>query len=92
MKKIKLLLCCLLLSISLVGCGGEPGNNDYKEINGRLFLVIESEESINNKYWELFVDVETKVQYVKFEGGYQGPMSVLVDADGKPILYEGEVE
>ena len=90
MNKIKLIICCLLLSISLVGCGDD--RSYYKEINGRRFLVIESDESINNKYWELFVDVETKVQYVKFEGGYQGPMSVLVDADGKPILYEGEVE
>ena len=31
-------------------------------------------------------DKETKVEYFVFEGG----LTVLVDKDGKPLLYEGE--
>lgn len=31
-------------------------------------------------------DKETKVEYFVFEGG----ITVLVDKDGKPLLYEGE--
>ena len=36
-------------------------------------------------------DKETKVEYFMF-GGYKigGGITVLVDKDGKPLLYEGE--
>lgn len=35
-------------------------------------------------------DRETKVQYYVFGSGGCGGITVLVDADGKPLLYEGE--
>lgn len=36
---------------------------------------------------EIWVDTQTGVQYFYHGGGYGGGMVVLVDAEGKPLLY-----
>ena len=36
---------------------------------------------------EIWVDTQTGVQYFFHQSGYAGGMTVLVDAEGKPILY-----
>ena len=36
---------------------------------------------------EIWVDTQTGVQYFYHGGGYGGGMAVLVDAEGKPLLY-----
>ena len=36
---------------------------------------------------EIWVDTYTGVQYFFHQSGYAGGMTVLVDAEGKPILY-----
>ena len=33
------------------------------------------------------VDTETGVQYLYHSAGYSGGLTVLVDAEGKPLLY-----
>lgn len=81
-KKLLTFLCCTMLSISLVGCD-----------NSRVIDESESHkfQSIylgNQDY--IFVDKETRVQYLFVKNAYGAGMTVLVDADGKPILYEGE--
>ena len=90
-KKIKLLVCGLLLSVALVGCGSsengsEPSKIKYKYYGGRKFLLIDYDTSF------VYVDIDTKVQYLNFGYGHYANNSVLLDSDGKPILYEGEVE
>ena len=102
MKKLKILLCCLLLSISLIGC--EKAN-----ILDEIFVVNTADSNpniidISNKHRFLilslglgsrdyiFVDKETGVQYLFVDNNTGGGLTVLVDADGKPILYEGELE
>ena len=35
---------------------------------------------------EIWVDRETGVNYLYRENGYSGGMTVLVDADGKPVV------
>lgn len=37
---------------------------------------------------EIFVDTETSVQYLFAQSGYAGGMTVLVDQEGKPLLYK----
>ena len=39
---------------------------------------------------EILLDKETGVQYLYRESGYSGGLTVLVDAEGKPLL--GKVE
>ena len=36
---------------------------------------------------EIWVDTQTGVQYFFHQSGYAGGMTVLVDAEGKPLLY-----
>lgn len=36
---------------------------------------------------EIWVDTHTGVQYFFHQSGYAGGMTVLVDAEGKPLLY-----
>ena len=38
---------------------------------------------------EIFVDTEASVQYLFAQSGYAGGMTVLVDPEGKPLLYKG---
>lgn len=42
----------------------------------------------NNGEAQIYVDIETKVQYVRISGG---GFEVMVDENGKPLLYEGEL-
>ncbi|MBQ7465585.1 MAG: xylan 1,4-beta-xylosidase [Oscillospiraceae bacterium] len=37
---------------------------------------------------EIFVDNETSVQYLFIQSGYGGGLTVLVDQEGKPLLYK----
>ena len=39
---------------------------------------------------EIFVDTETSVQYLFAQSGYAGGLTVLVDQEGKPLLYKGD--
>lgn len=89
MKKLSIILCCLLLSISLIGCGKDEEKSNFISVGNRTFYVISSDEQY--VAWDIYVDTETKVQYIYFRGdnSYCSAMSILVDADGKPILYEG---
>ena len=43
-------------------------------------------------YYRVFYDTETKVMYsyVSIYGGESGGLSVMLNADGMPMLYEGE--
>ena len=41
---------------------------------------------------EIWVDTQTGVQYFFHVSGYAGGMCVLVDAEGKPLLYRSAPE
>jgi len=86
MKKIKLLFFCMLFIISLSGCISSPDNNVIRREEHNRFISIYLG---HNDY--IYVDKETKVQYLSVTSGGTG-IEVMVDADGKPLLYEGEVE
>lgn len=91
MKKSKLIFCGLLLSVVLTGCGNkETSDERYAIYGGRKFLVISDVYRFDDKS-VIYVDTETRVQYLNFDYGHFSGVSVLVDADGKPILYEGGV-
>lgn len=59
-------------------------SNNYAE--NERFVIIQQES-----YGKVMYDKETKVEYFMF-GGYKigGGITVLVDKNGKPLLYEGE--
>ena len=44
------------------------------------------EKIYSQMYTEIWVDKETGVNYVFFNGGYAGGATVLLDKDGKPVI------
>ena len=85
MKKIKLSIIIALLATTLLGCG-ERTIQDEQDSYNTYFVRISSE-------WggSIIYDSRTGVQYWRSEGAYNnGTITVLLDADGKPLIYKGE--
>ena len=81
MKKV----CIVALSvIMLTGCGKseeseEQENKRFKQLNG----------SVTDNFYIAY-DTETGIEYSVSNGAYNhGTLTILVDADGKPLIYEG---
>jgi len=87
-RKILKIALCICLGASLIGCSGTA---KYKSQTSDATYKINSEddrflkiESING--W-IYVDKETKVQYLFVKRGYGGGLTVMLDSDGSPLLY-----
>lgn len=81
-QKIRKTLIAALLAVGmLAGCGKseESENKRFKQLEGGAF---------NNFY--IAYDMETGVEYAVSNGLYnKGNLTVLIDAEGKPLIYEG---
>ena len=83
MKKI--ILFAFVIALFLAGCG-QSVQTDYSKDNKSMFTIVEDTE-----YWYVVYDNETKVMYAVSDGAYnRGTFTMLVDADGKPMIWEGE--
>lgn len=89
MKRILILL--LVATLILTGCGHTKCVyvKDTKTItDASRFVEI---EWVKYK-WKILVDKETRVMYVVSDGGYnRGNFTALINADGTPLLYDGEL-
>jgi hypothetical protein len=74
-RAIVIIMLVVLLSVSLCGCGkAEAGNH-------RLWIL-----DVGATYG-IYVDNLTGIQYLSTN---QGGVCVMVDAEGKPLIWEGE--
>ena len=90
-KKIFCLLLLLIIPILvLFGCASNSAQTSEigKEyIVGNVILVkVEKGED-----FDLFVDKNTKVIYIYNKTSYQGGLTAMLNADGTPMLWEGEL-
>ena len=76
--KLKVAIGLVFISL-LTGCESEP--SDYKG-DTRIFKTISSET-----YGRVVYDERTGVEYW-ISYGYSNVLTVLVDADGKPLIYD----
>lgn len=90
-KKLLVGLLASAMMLSLVGCGDttklrfETDDATYNvHSEDDRFMKI---DSING--W-IYVDKETKVQYLFVKRGNGSGLTVLVDSEGNPLLYEEE--
>lgn len=95
MKKLKLTILITILTIMmfvLSGCTStyyEEKEIDKFNTTDRFVEIKEwSDERGRPNY--IVYDKETKVQYWKARTSYGLGLTVLLDAEGKPLLYEGE--
>lgn len=56
-----------------------------KKETGRFVKVLEESGIITNS--EVWVDTQTGVQYLYHASGSSGGLTVLVNAEGRPLLY-----
>ena len=89
--KNKTLILILLLATTLLccGCGERTIQNEAKKEQNSYdtyFIRISSEYG-----GDIVYDSRTGVQYWRSNGSYNhGSLTVLLDADGKPLIYKGE--
>ena len=81
MKRGKLIILVMVLTICLSGCGDKK-KSDTAE-NNVYFMKI-SDEYMGS----VLVDTRTGVQYWRSEAAYnEGTLTLLVDKEGKPLIY-----
>ena len=82
--KHKILIIFILFVLLLTGCSK---TTDTEEDNEAPSLFTQVEETNN---YRILYHKETKVMYAVSCGGYNGGnFTLLVDPDGKPLLWEG---
>ena len=93
-KLISLLLVLVMPMLVLCGCNSIPQNDNYVLQENARFVYV-SEYTINEKEeFKILVDKETRVMYLYYEGysgHYYAGLTVMLNADGTPMLYEGEL-
>ena len=86
MKKIVAIILVLMMSCFIfAGCGGTKENSRFVIIDSN----VESEDRISS---ELYADKQTNVVYWFTKSGYGQTMTVLLNSDGTPVLYDFEKE
>ena len=85
MKRIIIILTAIFLTFLLTGCLMETTNKAAASCIHRMVIV-----EVANDY-DIVYDKKTKVKYAVSQGYYNiGNFTLLVNADGTPLLYEGE--
>ena len=83
---MKKMIIILLMAIMLTGCGAKVD----KETQSETSRFIELERTSR---WMIVADKETGVMYSVSNGGYNaGTFTLLVDENGKPLIWEGKNE
>ncbi len=81
MKKI-IALMIVVLAMTLIGCSEVKDKSS--DMSG--FTIVESTGK-----WNVVYHKKTKVMYVVSDGVYnRGTFTLLVNADGTPMIWEGE--
>lgn len=91
MKKIVLFLA-VVLSLCMSACAEGEGASVLFEESEKPFVEVESGYFFGkvNVYY-VFADKETKVMYLFIDGDGDA-LTMLVNPDGTPRLYDGELE
>lgn len=82
MKKLVILLFAAMLFTS---CGFSTVEKEPHLNEASMFVLVEKADG-----WKVVYHNETKVMYAVSSGAYnQGTFTLLVDREGKPLLYKG---
>ena len=85
---MKKMIIILLMAIMLTGCAPTEIEGKSEEATTSRFFELESTLA-----WRVVADKETGVMYAVSNGGYShGIFTLLVDENGKPLIWEGDSE
>lgn len=77
-------ICMIIMLLLAVGCAKVEKVNP-EPINQSRFMEVE-----RTSFWRIVADRETGVMYAVSFGGYnRGTFTLLVDANGNPLIYKG---
>ena len=84
MKKIVAIILVVMMSCFIfAGCGGTKENS--------RFIIINSDVSSEDMFSsQLYADKQTNVVYWFTKSGYGQTMTVMLNSDGTPVLYDFE--
>ena len=88
-KFLTIVICLFMIIFGFVACGNSTANatDSNNNYNGNMFTKVES--GLNDFY--VVYDNETKVMYAVSDGlNNTSVLTMLVNEDGTPKLYEGE--
>lgn len=87
--KYTLPIITALIILLATGCAKVENKNEQEPVDVSRFVRVEY-----TAVWEIVADRETGVMYAVSRGMYnQGTFTLLVDADGKPLIWDkGEQE
>lgn len=88
MKHILIIITAWTILLA-TGCAKVENKNEQEPVDGSRFVRVEY-----TSVWDIVADRETGVMYAVSRGMYnQGAFTLLVDADGKPLIWDkGEQE
>ena len=93
-RKLIILLLCLISVFTLVGCAEKNENGQhiyYVSENITLIEVVGFSGNNAKQPYTILVHKETRVMYIAENKSYQGSMSIMLDENGKPLLWQGEL-
>lgn len=83
---MKRMIIILLMAIMLTGCGVTKVDRKSEKVTTSRFIELEVTTE-----WKVVADKETGVMYAVSEGGYnRGTFTLLVDENGKPLIWDSE--
>lgn len=86
-KRFFIIIMCLLIAATLLGCSDEHTvqSADTGETPQSMFVEVERASC-----WMVVYHRDTGVMYAVSRGGYNyGTFTLLVDAEGAPLIYGG---
>lgn len=100
MKRIVALILVLIVLLIipvlyLTGCAAPEEYTDdvSDELRDRFIVVQTSGVSWSDRDYRILVDAETRVVYLEIhDGSAFNAITVLLNADGRPLLWEGALE
>ena len=79
----KMIVILLIVMTMLTGCGATV-EKKTTNFSMSMFVLVEKTDA-----WHIVYHKDTKVMYAISMGGYnRGTFTVLVDTEGKPMLWE----
>ena len=96
-KKILIILLALIIPICLLFAGCGTKHKNYQDNSSDRFIILEKVqdefEDIDGITIDIYivVDKETRIMYFYYSGFESIGFETMLDKDGKPLLYEGEL-
>lgn len=90
MKKILMCVIIVVMLVLCIGCSTIDVADATETDIGNVFSVVESGKMFGFGDYKVLVDKTTNVMYFYTDTYYSNTMTVLLDSNGKPRLYEEE--